>query len=82
MKDMRPIRKIGAAAIAAFLRHRVHMTWPSRVRLPAVFMVFSKAPIQAEISITSADGEKKVATTIVNERNGWLYLSAKGFKKK
>jgi hypothetical protein len=40
---------------------------------------FSTAPIQAEISITSSDGEKKVATTIVNEKNGWLYLSAKGF---
>ena len=40
---------------------------------------FSNAPIKAEISITSDDGEKKVATTIVNEKNGWLYLSAKGF---
>jgi len=40
---------------------------------------FSTAPIQAEISITSSDGEKIVPTTIVNEKNGWLYLSAKGF---
>ena len=40
---------------------------------------FSSAPIKAEISITSDDGEKKVATTVVNEKNGWLYLSAKGF---
>jgi len=40
---------------------------------------FSNAPIKAEISITSDDGEKKVATTIVNEKNGWLFLSAKGF---
>jgi hypothetical protein len=40
---------------------------------------FSNAPIQAEISITSSEGEKKVATTIVNEKKGWLYLSAKGF---
>ena len=40
---------------------------------------FSKAPIRAEISITSSEGEKKVATTTVNEKNGWLYLSAKGF---
>ena len=40
---------------------------------------FSSAPIQAEISITTSDGEKKIATTIVNEKNGWLYLSAKGF---
>lgn len=40
---------------------------------------FSSAPIQAEISVTTSEGEKKVATTIVNEKNGWLYLSAKGF---
>jgi hypothetical protein len=40
---------------------------------------FSSAPIQAEISVTTSGGEKKVATTIVNEKNGWLYLSAKGF---
>ena len=40
---------------------------------------FSKAPIRAEISITSTEGEKKVATTTVNEKDGWLYLSAKGF---
>lgn len=40
---------------------------------------FSSAPIQAEISITTSAGEKKVATTIVNEKGGWLYLSAKGF---
>ena len=40
---------------------------------------FSSAPIQAEISITTSAGEKKVATTVVNEKNGWLYLSAKGF---
>jgi hypothetical protein len=40
---------------------------------------FSKAPIKAEISISSQDGQKKVATTVVNESNGWLYLSAKGF---
>jgi hypothetical protein len=40
---------------------------------------FSNAPIKAEISITSQDGEKKVATTIISERKGWLYLSAKGF---
>ena len=40
---------------------------------------FSKAPIKAEISISSESGEKKVATTVVNERDGWLNLSAKGF---
>jgi len=40
---------------------------------------FSKAPIKAEISISSQDGQKKVATTVVNESNGWLNLSARGF---
>ncbi len=40
---------------------------------------FSDAPVQAEISITSESGEKRVATTVVNEKGGWLYLSAKGF---
>ena len=40
---------------------------------------FTNAPIQAEVSVLSNDGEKKIATTVINERNGWLYLSAKGF---
>lgn len=40
---------------------------------------FSSAPISATISILNDSGEQKIATTIVNERNGWLYLSAKGF---
>ena len=40
---------------------------------------FSSAPIKAEISITGEDGEKRVATTVVNEKDGWLYMSAKGF---
>lgn len=40
---------------------------------------FSSAPIKAEVSITAENGEKRVATTIVNEKNGWLYLAARGF---
>jgi hypothetical protein len=40
---------------------------------------FSNAPIQAAISIVGSNGENKVATTIINEKNGWLYLSANGF---
>lgn len=40
---------------------------------------FSSAPIQASISIVSEEGEAKLATTVINERDGWLYLSAKGF---
>jgi hypothetical protein len=41
---------------------------------------FSNAPISASVSITSSDGgQQSVATTVVNEQNGWLHLSAAGF---
>jgi hypothetical protein len=40
---------------------------------------FSNAPISASISVTGQDGEQKVATTVVNEKDGWLYLAAYGF---
>ena len=40
---------------------------------------FSKAPIQAVVSIINSDGENKVATTLIREKDGWLSLSAKGF---
>ena len=40
---------------------------------------FSKAPINASISITSADGVPQVATTIIGEKDGWVYLRAKNF---
>ena len=40
---------------------------------------FSKAPINATISITSADGVPQVATTIIGEKDGWVYLRAKNF---
>jgi len=40
---------------------------------------FSSAPIKASISIQSDDGQTQIATTVVSEKNGWLYLSAKGF---
>ena len=39
---------------------------------------FSKAPVQATISITG-DIEQKVAVTSMTERNGWIKLSAYGF---
>jgi hypothetical protein len=41
---------------------------------------FSKAPINATIAITSADGTPQVATTIVGEKNGWVFLQAKNFE--
>jgi hypothetical protein len=41
---------------------------------------FSNAPISASIAVTSANGEAKVATTVVKEtKDGWLQLSAYGF---
>ena len=40
---------------------------------------FSKAPISGSISIINESGTSTIATTVVNERNGWLFLSANGF---
>jgi hypothetical protein len=40
---------------------------------------FTKAPIQASLSILSEDGSPQVATQTINEKNGWLTLSANGF---
>jgi hypothetical protein len=41
---------------------------------------FSSAPISATVSITSSDGNSRVATTTVSERNGFLNLAAYGFE--
>jgi hypothetical protein len=41
---------------------------------------FSKAPIKAELSIVSADGSPQVATTVLGEKNGWVFLSAANFE--
>lgn len=40
---------------------------------------FTSAPVSATISILSSDGTSQVATTTFNERNGWMYLIARGF---
>ena len=40
---------------------------------------FTSAPIQASISIVNETGENSVATTVVNEKDGWLRLAAYGF---
>lgn len=40
---------------------------------------FSNAPISATVEVVSENGEKQIAVTTVNEKDGWLYLSAKGF---
>ena len=41
---------------------------------------FSKAPIKASISVLSSEGANDVATTVANEKDGWLYLSANNFQ--
>ncbi len=40
---------------------------------------FSKAPVSATVQVVGTAGEEKVATTIVNEKDGWLKLAAYGF---
>lgn len=40
---------------------------------------FTSAPVRAEISITSSEGDKNVATTLLTEKDGWLRLGAYGF---
>lgn len=40
---------------------------------------FTNAPVSASISILSADGTSQVATTVLGERDGWLFLSASNF---
>jgi hypothetical protein len=40
---------------------------------------FTQAPIKATLEVIAGDGISRVATTTINERNGWLTLSAGGF---
>ena len=40
---------------------------------------FTKAPIKATISVTNDTGGASVASTVINEANGWLTLGAYGF---
>ena len=40
---------------------------------------FTSAPIQASVSILNTDGTQQVSTSIINEKNGWLYLSVNGY---
>ena len=40
---------------------------------------FSNAPISAEISVISVEGEKQVATTKLSESKDWIHLSAYNF---
>ena len=40
---------------------------------------FGSSPIQAKIEVSSSDGTPSVATTVINESNGWLKMTAAGF---
>jgi hypothetical protein len=40
---------------------------------------FTNAPISADISVVSSDGQTKTALTTFQEANGWVKLSARGF---
>ena len=40
---------------------------------------FSSAPVQAVVEVINPNGSIQVATTILNESDGWLKLSAAGF---
>jgi hypothetical protein len=40
---------------------------------------FTSAPISATVSITSENGQTNAASTVINEKNGWLTLAAYGF---
>ena len=40
---------------------------------------FGSAPIQAKIEVSSSDGTPALATTVINENDGWLKMTAAGF---
>jgi hypothetical protein len=40
---------------------------------------FTNAPIQASVSIQNSEGTQQITTSVINERNGWLYLSVNGY---
>lgn len=40
---------------------------------------FTTAPLRASVSITNADGDSNIATTLFSEKNGWVKLSINGF---
>ena len=40
---------------------------------------FTDAPVDAVVSVTYGDKEESIATSVVGEKNGWLFVSAKNF---
>jgi hypothetical protein len=51
-----------------------------RANVARCVYAFSNAPIKASVSVISASGAPQVATTVVGERDGWLYMSARNFE--
>ena len=58
---------------------RGRYTFVVRSETARCYYGFSTAPIEAKVSVLSSNGENQVATTTVNERNGFLTLAASGF---
>jgi hypothetical protein len=40
---------------------------------------FTTAPIRASVSITNADGNSNIESSVFNEKDGWIKLSINGF---
>jgi hypothetical protein len=40
---------------------------------------FSNTPLSASVSVVNNKGQRSFATTVVNEKNGWLKMAAYGF---
>jgi hypothetical protein len=40
---------------------------------------YTSAPVQASVSIISADGTSQIATSVLSEKDGWLHLYVAGF---
>jgi hypothetical protein len=51
-----------------------------RANVARCVYAFSNAPIKASVSVISASGAPQVATTVVGEKDGWLYMSARNFE--
>lgn len=58
---------------------RGRYTFVVRSETARCYYGFSTAPIEAKVEVLSSNGENQVATTTVNERNGFLTLAASGF---
>ena len=58
---------------------RGRYTFVVRSETARCYYGFSTSPIEAKVEVLSSNGENQVATTTVNERNGFLTLAASGF---